>query len=270
MQNQPPYSPGGPLSTGRYEFTNEENEKIALVGARATLWGYISVVTGVLALIGLVVSLVFKDELISHGLEPNYVTVFVVALVPVVLTHLVISMLYMGAGKSLQAVVHTQGNDVEHLMQSLDKLGTAFLVEFAIGMLAVVVSAGVGVQMAIDSVAAEKAEELARAEAAAAAAEASEEDEGDDEESDGDTDEGAAEDEAEAEEAEEGDGGSGGADEAQGEDAGGSGGAEAAGEDADEAAAGEAPEGEDSGGEDDETNEDAPGDEVAAEEPAAG
>lgn len=273
MQNKPPYSPGGPLSTGHYEFTDAENEKIALVGARATLWGYISIVTGVLALIGLVVSLVFKDELVSHGLEPNYVTVFVVALVPIVLTHLVISMLYMGAGKSLQAVVHTQGNDIEHLMQSLDKLGTAFLVEFGIGMLAVVISTGVGVQMAIDSIATEKAEQLARAEveaaAIAAAAEEADEDE-EDEESEGDTDEGAAEEEAG--ESEEEDGGSGGAAEAEEgadedaeEEGGGSGGA-AEGEEVE----GEEPEGEEAEGEEAEGEEAEVEDVVEAEESAAG
>ena len=270
MQNKPPYSPGGALSTGHYEFTDEENEKIALVGARATLWGYISIVTGALALIGLVVSLVFKDELISHGLESNYVTVFVVALVPIVLTHLVISMLYMGAGKSLQAVVHTQGNDIEHLMQSLDKLGTAFLVEFGIGMLAVVISTGVGVQMAVDSIATEKAEELARAEAnAAAIAAAAEEEEGEDEdeESEGDTDAAEGED-AEAEDAEEAeeDGGSGGADAEAEDEEGDSGGAEGEEADADEETAGE-----EAAGEEGAAGEDAEAEEVVeAEEPAAG
>ena len=59
MQHQP-YFPGGNLATGHYEFTAEENQKIAVTGARAKLWGYVSVVTGVLALVGLVVSLLFK------------------------------------------------------------------------------------------------------------------------------------------------------------------------------------------------------------------
>ncbi len=243
MQTQPPYSPGGTLSTGHYEFTDEENQKIALTGQRATLWGYISITTGVLALVGLVVSLIFKDELVSHGLEANYVTVFVVALVPIVLTHLVISMLYMGAGKSLQAVVHTQGNDIEHLMQSLDKLGTAFLVEFAIGMLAVVISTGVGVQMAIDNVAAEKAAELARAEAESANIAAAADD-ADEAEEEGDTDgEEAEEDEAEGEDEDEA-GDTDGA--VEGEEVaadGGSGDADAEGEGEDEAAEGEVAEG---------------------------
>lgn len=262
MQNQP-YSPGGNLSTGNYEFTDEENEKISVTGARATMWGYVSIVTGVLALVGLIVSLLFKAELVAHGLEPSYVTVFVVSLVPIVLTHLVIAMLYVGAGKSLQAVVHTQGNDIEHLMQSLDKLGTAFLVEFAIGMLAVVVSAGVGIQMAVENVAAEKAAELARAEARAEAlAEAAEE-----EDEEGDTDaEGEEGEEAEGEEAE--------GEEAAGEDGdtdgGGSGGAAEEGEEAEDGSGGDAEaEGEDAEGEDAEA-EDAEIVEEPAEEPAAG
>ncbi|MGH1342038.1 MAG: hypothetical protein ACRBN8_10830 [Nannocystales bacterium] len=211
MQNQPPYTPGGPLSTGHYEFSDEENEQISQTGARARLWGLISLITGVLALVGLIVSLVFKDELILHGLDPSYVTIFVVSLVPIVLTHLVISMLYVGAGKSLEAVVATEGNDIEHLMQSLDKLGTAFLVEFVIGFLAIIVSVGAGVQMAVANVDAQKAADAARAEAEnerlAEAAEADDE-EGDtddsddaDADADADADEG---DEDEGDDAEEG------------------------------------------------------------------
>ena len=244
MQNQP-YFPGGNLATGHYEFNDEENQKIAATGARATMWGYVSVVTGVLALLGLIVSLVFKAELIAHGLEPSYVTVFVVSLVPIVLTHLVIAVLYIGAGKSLQAIVHTQGNDIEHLMQSLDRLGTAFMVEFAIGMLAVVVSAGVGVQMAIENVAAEKAAELARAEVQAAAlAAAAEEEEDADEADEGDTEdeegEDAEDEDAEGEDAEdedEGDteGGSGAQEAGEDDEEGGSGGADDAEEDAEAA-----------------------------------
>lgn len=246
MQNQP-YFPGGTLATGHYEFTDEENQKIAATGARATMWGYVSVVTGVLALLGLIVSLFFKAELIAHGLEPSYVTVFVVSLVPIVLTHLVIAVLYIGAGKSLQAIVHTQGNDIEHLMQSLDRLGTAFMVEFAIGMLAVVVSAGVGVQMAIENVAAEKAAELARAEAQAAAiaAAAEEEEAAEADEGDTDADEDAEDEDAEGEDAEdedEGDteGGSGAQEAGEDEEEGGSGGADDAEEDAEDADPGEA------------------------------
>jgi small-conductance mechanosensitive channel len=168
MSNRPPNTPGGPVSTGHYAFNAEENETIALAGTRAKIWGFVALGTGAAALIGLVVALLFKDELISHGLAGNFVTTFVVALVPVVLTHLVISMLYIGAGKSLEAVVHTQGNGIEQLMRSLHKLGTAFLVEFAIGMLAVVVSAGLGFQMAVDNLADQQATELTRAESAGA------------------------------------------------------------------------------------------------------
>ncbi len=176
MQNTP-YQPGGTLSTGHYEFNETENATIADAGARAKLWGVASFITGALALVGLIVALLFKDELIQHGLESNYITIFVVTLVPVVLTHLVISMLYIGAGKSLQAVVHTQGNDIEHLMQSINKLGTAFLVEFAIGMIAIIGGAYVGVQMAVDNLAAQKAAEAERAALAAAAIEDATEDE---------------------------------------------------------------------------------------------
>jgi len=228
-----------------------------MTGARARLWGLVSLITGVLALVGLIVSLVFKDELILHGLDPSYVTIFVVSLVPIVLTHLVISMLYVGAGKSLQAVVATEGNDIEHLMQSLDKLGTAFLVEFAIGFLAIIVSVGAGVQMAVDNVDAQKAADAARAaaenEAIADAAE-------DEDEEDGDTDD--AEEGEEDEEGEEGEEGEEDGDtdgEADADDAG----------DTDGVAEGEDAEGEDAADAEDEDSEAEDGVEEPAEEPTA-
>jgi|GEM_PF-1400871 len=272
MHNQPPYPPGGTLSTGHYEFTEEENRMIAQTGARATLWGFVAIVTGVLALVGLIVSLVFKNELISHGLQANYVTVFVVSLVPIVLTHLVISTLYIGVGKSLRTVVQTQGNDVEHLMQSLDKLGTVFLIEFAIGMLAVVISAGVGLQMAFDNRAAEKAAELAKstaeAEAIAEAAEAAEgEDDGEDTDTDGEAEgEDDAEDEAEGEEGE--------AEDEAGEDAeaADTDGAAEDGEEDEDGGSGEAEEdeAEDGDAEDEAEDDNAGADDAPTEEPAAG
>ena len=145
------------LSSGLYEFTEAQNLVVARAGSRARQWGVISVLTGVLALAGLIITLIFREELIAHGLEPSYTTTFIVALTPVVLTHLIIAVLYVKAGASLEAVVATQGNDVEHLMRSLHKLGTAFLVEFAIGMIAAVVSVALGVQMARENVSAEQA-----------------------------------------------------------------------------------------------------------------
>lgn len=275
MHNQPPYPPGGTLSTGHYEFTEEENRMIAQTGARATLWGFVAIVTGVLALVGLIVSLVFKNELISHGLQANYVTVFVVSLVPIVLTHLVISTLYIGVGKSLRTVVQTQGNDVEHLMQSLDKLGTVFLIEFAIGMLAVVISAGVGLQMAFDNRAAEKAAELAKstaeAEAIAEAAEAAEAAEGEDDGEDTDTDgeaegEDDAEDEAEEEEGEAEDEADEDAEAAETD------GAAEDGEEDEDGGSGEAEEdeAEDGDAEDEAEDDNAGADDAPTEEPAAG
>ncbi len=124
----PNVAPGGGLSTGSYEFNEYENATIAKMGARAWWWGLISAITGVIGLLMLGGVMAFLDELSAEGIEPHYVTLFVGALGPVVLTHLVIAFNYMGAGSSLKAVVNTQGNDVEHLMQSLRKLGTAFMV----------------------------------------------------------------------------------------------------------------------------------------------
>ncbi len=143
----PNVAPGGGLSTGSYEFNEYENATIAKMGARAWWWGLISAITGVIGLLMLGGVMAFLDELAAEGIEPHYVTLFVGALGPVVLTHMVIAFNYMGAGSSLKAVVNTQGNDVEHLMQSLRKLGTAFMVEFIVGIIAIAIGVGAGIYL---------------------------------------------------------------------------------------------------------------------------
>jgi hypothetical protein len=44
----------------------------------------------------------------------------------------------VSVGNSLSSVVQTQGNDVEHMMQAMQKLGTAFLTQIIVLIVQVV------------------------------------------------------------------------------------------------------------------------------------
>jgi len=156
MQHQPypppagagPYAapPGG--ATGGHEFSDADNHVIGRIGSRAWWWGLVCVITGVLGLLMLGSAWMFRGEVIAAGVEPQYVTLFFGTITPIVLTHMVIAFNYMSAGSSLKAVVETQGRDVEHLMQSLHKLGTAFMIEFIVGMVALVGGFAAGIYFA--------------------------------------------------------------------------------------------------------------------------
>lgn len=143
----PAGAPGGGLSTGTYEFNEIENLAIAKMGSRAWLWGLFSVFIGVLGVIAIAILFFMRGDLAGSGIEPQYITIGIVALLPVAISHLVMAFNYMGAGSALKQVVNTQGNDIELLMASLRKLGTAFLVEFAIGVVALVVGFSAGIMM---------------------------------------------------------------------------------------------------------------------------
>ncbi len=114
------------------------------MGRRAWWWGLISVITGAVGVLVVGGVLAFRDVIVAQGVPGHYITVFVLALAPLLATHLLIAFNYMGAGNSLKAVVTTRGNDIEHLMRSLHKLGTAFMVEFIVGAIAMVLGFSAG------------------------------------------------------------------------------------------------------------------------------
>jgi uncharacterized membrane protein len=154
MQNNPYEAPvadggGGALATGRHEFSEAENKQIGETGKRSWLWGLVALATGVLGSIGLAVAFVFRGEFAQAGLDPNWVTIFIVAVLPFVAVNLLSGFFYMGAGNSLKAVVKTQGSDVQHMIASLSKLGSAFLIDFLVGTLMFVGSFALGVALAV-------------------------------------------------------------------------------------------------------------------------
>lgn len=132
MQHNPysaPVAPGmaGQLATGQYEFSPVEEQQIKQTGTRARLWGFISIALGVLIC-------AFSLIVLAAGVTipgPGAVLIggVALALAPMGLVYLGIGYFYITAGGRLAAVADTQGNDVEHLMQGLDKLANAFRIE---------------------------------------------------------------------------------------------------------------------------------------------
>jgi hypothetical protein len=99
---------------GTYEFNEYENSIIDKTASRAKLWGIISTTIGALQIVG------------SCGMfaSPTLATYL-----PAGIVAIVVGITFIGAGNSLKAVVTTQGNDLMHLMQAMQKMSTAFIIE---------------------------------------------------------------------------------------------------------------------------------------------
>jgi hypothetical protein len=140
-------APGGGLSTGFYEFGHADNAVLEKTGSRARWWGILSLVGGVF---GLLLALLFVFGILLTGATSKLgagagiISAAILGFVgPISLVYLVVGRLYMGAGSALVAVVETQGNDVEHLMQALDKMARAFRLEVIMTIGAFVLGTGV-------------------------------------------------------------------------------------------------------------------------------
>jgi len=103
---------GGPgmmgAAYGSYEFNETENGIIDKAASRAKLWGIISTVVGALQCVS------------SCGMFAS---------LPSGIVAIVVGITFMGVGNSLKMVVQTQGSDVMHMMQALDKMSGAFMVQ---------------------------------------------------------------------------------------------------------------------------------------------
>jgi hypothetical protein len=131
---------------GGYEFDAIESNTIEKIGRRTRMWGIISLVLGIALVVGLVVFVALADELKSTAIGP-YVYVGVASMVPLVIVHVAIAALYIGSGGALLRCVSTQGNDIEHLLAGLAKMGTAFKVEFIVTLVGIVAGFSVGVAL---------------------------------------------------------------------------------------------------------------------------
>jgi hypothetical protein len=101
-------------SYGNYEFNDLENQIIDKTAQRAKLWGIISTVVGAL------------QCLASCGAVANPT---MASNLPTGIIAVVVGVTFMGVGNSLKMVVQTQGNDLMHMMQALQKMGSAFMVQ---------------------------------------------------------------------------------------------------------------------------------------------
>ena len=115
-----PYgAPGAPMGAyqgyGTYEFNDMENQIIDKTAGRAKLWGWISAVLGACQLLG--------------GTCGSLASATMAVYVPYGIVMLIVGITFIGVGNSLRSVVQTQGNDIAHMMQAMQKLGSAFFIQ---------------------------------------------------------------------------------------------------------------------------------------------
>lgn len=128
----PPPGYGGPMQQvsyggfGNYEFNDQENAIIAKAAGRARLWGIISIVIGALYTIS---GFFF---FLSPGLLTNFASG---------IKDIIVGVVFLGVAGSLTSVVQTQGNDVQHMMQALDKLSTSLMVQIIVTIVGVILGA---------------------------------------------------------------------------------------------------------------------------------
>lgn len=111
---------------GNYEFNDFENSIIDKTASRAKLWGIISTVIGGLQLIG-------SCGMVANASYATYLPSGIIALV--------VGITFIGVGNSLKSVVQTQGNDMMHMMQALQKLGSAFMIQIIATIIGIVLVA---------------------------------------------------------------------------------------------------------------------------------
>lgn len=115
---------------GNYEFNDTENAIIEKTASRAKLWGWISAVLGVCQILGGTCGALASPGLVMY--------------LPYGIVALIVGISFVGVGNSLRQVVNTQGSDVMHMMQALQKLGGAFLVQSITSIIMIVLGLGIG------------------------------------------------------------------------------------------------------------------------------
>ena len=108
--------------TGHYEFTAAQNEILKKAATWAGLLAWILMASGGLMAIGGILSL-----------DASAIGVLIAAAI-----YFMIGLNFRGAAVSMKAVVETAGNDIDHLMTALDKLGSAFKVMGILFLLGVI------------------------------------------------------------------------------------------------------------------------------------
>jgi hypothetical protein len=115
-----------PGAYGNYEFNDMENAVIDKTASRAKLWGIISITIGALE------CMASCGAVASPGLATN---------LPTGIVAIVVGISFLGVGNSLKSVVQTQGNDMMHMMQAMQKLGSAFMIQIIATIIGIVLVA---------------------------------------------------------------------------------------------------------------------------------
>ena len=108
--------------TGHYEFTAAQNEILKKAATWAGLLAWILMASGGLMAIGGILSL-----------DVERLGALIAAAI-----YFIIGINFRGAAVSMKTVVETAGNDIDHLMTALDKLGSAFKVMGILFLLSVI------------------------------------------------------------------------------------------------------------------------------------
>ena len=129
----------GPGQAQGYEFAPHENVRIAKLAKRTRRWGIVALILSLLGMAAF--ALVWFVVVGSGAISGGWVIAAFIAMAPVLLVNGVIAFLYMGAGKSLQAVVDTQHEDVPHLLDAMGRLSGAFRIEAILGSIGIIAGA---------------------------------------------------------------------------------------------------------------------------------
>ena len=114
-------TPGAPPPTQEgYEFTTSENKVIRSTGSRVKTWGVFSLIAGGVTILVAAVSLSIGE---AAGVVGGIIYA-ALALIPIF-----IGLNFVRAGRALEAVVGTEGSDIDHLMGAMQNLGKAFLIQ---------------------------------------------------------------------------------------------------------------------------------------------
>ena len=112
-----------PTPAAQYEFSNDENGTIGTAGARARVWGVMSIAFGVIQMLtGLLL-------LPKGGMMP--IAHFVGGPIS-----LAVGFTILGVAAAFRQVVDTKGNDVQHMMAALKKLTTAYTIQIVVTVVA--------------------------------------------------------------------------------------------------------------------------------------
>jgi hypothetical protein len=110
---------------GTYEFNELENSIIDKTAARAKLWGIISTTIGALQCLA-------SCGAVANAGMASYLPTGIIAIV--------VGVTFLGVGNSLKMVVQTQGNDLMHMMQALQKMGSAFMIQIVCAVIGFVLA----------------------------------------------------------------------------------------------------------------------------------